>query len=36
VQNSVAEPHNLYAAPASSKNFDVAQAPTLLFSKAKF
>jgi hypothetical protein len=34
-QNSVAEPHHLYAAPAPSKNFDAAPAPTLLLSKAK-
>jgi hypothetical protein len=33
-ENSVAEPHNFYA--ALGKNFDAAPAPTLLNSKAKF
>jgi hypothetical protein len=37
---SVAEPHHFFAAPAPGKNFnaapDPAQAPTLLYSKAKF
>jgi hypothetical protein len=33
---SFAEPHHLYAAPDPGKNFDVAPAPTLLYSKAKF
>jgi hypothetical protein len=43
LMNSVAEPHNFYAAPAPGKNFDAAPAPaapaparTLLYSKAKF
>jgi hypothetical protein len=47
VQNSVAEPHHFYAAPAPDpapgENFDTAPdpaapalAPTLLYSKAKF
>jgi hypothetical protein len=36
VNNSVAEPHHFYAAPAPGKNFDAAPAPTLLYSKAKF
>jgi hypothetical protein len=40
-QTSVAEPHHFYAAPAPGKIFDAApaapaQAPTLLYSKAKF
>jgi hypothetical protein len=32
---SVVDPHHFYAAPARSKNFDTAPAPTLLHSKAK-
>jgi hypothetical protein len=40
VKSNVAEPHNFYAAPAPSKNFDAAPAapapdPTLLYSKTK-
>jgi hypothetical protein len=39
--SSVAEPHHFYAAPAPGNNFDAApdpaaQAPSLLYSKAKF
>jgi hypothetical protein len=39
--SSVAEPHHFYAAPTPGTNFDAApaaptQAPTLLYSKAKF
>jgi hypothetical protein len=36
--SSVAEPHHFYAAPAPSKNFDVASAPfpTLMYSKPTF
>jgi hypothetical protein len=33
---SVAEPHHFYAAPAPGENFDVASAPTLLYSRPKF
>jgi hypothetical protein len=42
ILNSVAEPHQFYAAPAPpqapGKNFDAAPAPapTLLYSKVKF
>jgi hypothetical protein len=41
ISSSVAEPHHFYAAPASGKNFDAAQAapapaPILLYSKANF
>jgi hypothetical protein len=36
LKNSVAEPHHFYAAPALGKNPDVAPAPTLLCSEAKF
>jgi hypothetical protein len=36
VKNSVAEPHNFFADPASDKNFDAAPALTLLYSQAKF
>jgi hypothetical protein len=39
-RSSVPEPHNFYAAPAPSKKFDAAPAPTtahtLLLSNAKF
>jgi hypothetical protein len=34
-QSSVAEPHPFYAAPAPGENFNMAPAPTLLYSKAK-
>jgi hypothetical protein len=36
ILSSVAEPHHYYAAPAPGKNFDVAPAPSLLYSRPTF